>query len=345
VRALPFIVAIAAGACSSPRYYAVAHQQSQDVPEFRDGEPPNDQAMRELARGTTVAFFPPDACLDRRSAPTGTERDERVLRLQCGTVMTDLEKAAIAAGFEVVSWQSLRGSGQPIEYAKQKNVDLLFEINELDTVDVRDRDDQQQLIFFEHRGRGDDAPIAVGPGVAERCRRATADPTMSIVGLSASMDVKMVGVSTGRVLWSYRNTRGKDVARAAGVRYYPAEKPRRTWAWVALAIGGAVLLASTQGQPDAAAPGAVIAGIGVLGLVLRSHESPEEVLCNRPPVSDPFAPPMIEAPPGPETVSDRYDFSSQRRNRDPLAELRLALVREIVGDFTAQLRRARPSAR
>ena len=341
---LPTLLAFAAAAagCASTRYYGVRHDQAQSVPELQRTDPPDAQAVGELRHSTTIAFFPPDSCLDRRSAPTGTQRDEQLLRLSCGTAMTDLEKAAIAAGFEVVSWQSLRGSGQPIEYAKQKNVDILFEINELDTVDVQDRDDSQRLVFFEHRGEGD-SPIVVGRDVAERCRRATADPTMHIIGLSASLDVKMVAVGNGRVLWSYRTTRARDLAHTTGVRYYPAHQPRRLWAWAAIALGGTVL--ATQRGENASSGGQItgglLVGVGIAGLVFRSHESPERVLCARPDVADPFAPPPQPVAPVADPGSDSYEYNAQRRERDPLAEYRLALVREIVGDFTGQLRSAR----
>ena len=110
------------------RYYGVASAKSQTVPEFADVDPMSAQAKSAL-RGETVAFFPPDRCLERSAAPTGTVEDQQVLRLQCGVVMSELEKAAIAAGFQVVSWQALRGSDRPLRYARDQKVAVLFEIN------------------------------------------------------------------------------------------------------------------------------------------------------------------------------------------------------------------------
>ena len=329
-------------AACGPRYFGVRNGQTTAVPEFADPTPLEADAVNEIARASTVAFFPPDACLDRRAAPSGTTTDEQVLRLQCGSVMTNLEKAAIDAGFQVVSWQSLRGTQQPIEYAKERDVELLFEINELDTVEVRDRDSAQTLSFFEHRGANDDASITVDANVANRCRAAFGGGP-GVSGLAASLDVKMVSVGTGRVLWSYRKTRNAELGVRGGVKYYESHKPTRAWAWVLVGLGALTLGAAIASEAPSgpAYLGAATIGVGVLGLVLRSHESPNDVLCNRVDVPDPFALAVVRTPAAREESGSSFTYASQVRARDPLQELRMALVRDLVSDFTGQLRGAR----
>ncbi len=348
---LVIVLVVLSTACGSGggrvRYYGVSSVASQTIPELKDTEPLTEQAKSALGKGATVAFFPPDACLDRGAVPSGTQQDQQVLRLQCGVVMTELETAAIAAGFQVVSWQSLRGNERPMKYAKDQKVDLLFEVNELGTVDVTDRDSSHQLEFFQETGPGQHTPIAVDRTIADRCRAATAG-SRALVGLAATLDVKMVSVATERVLWNYRNTRALDLSRTQGALHYAAHESRyenRRWPWVLIAVGGVVLLAGVEsnGNSVLVGSGLLVAGIGVVGLITDDHsttwEAPAEILCAKPAIPDPFAPPaQVTAATPPDPGASHFEFNDSQRDRDPVVEYRLKLTHDIVADFTVQLR-------
>lgn len=84
--------------------------------------PPN--ALDVLSEAKTVAFAPPDDCLE---ASEGKD----IARQRCGEVMTALEQAASASGLQVLSWQAIRGNEPALSYARRSNVDILFEINRL----------------------------------------------------------------------------------------------------------------------------------------------------------------------------------------------------------------------
>ena len=328
------------------RYYGVTSATAQAVPEFREALPLSDQARAELKRGDTVAFFPPDRCLERSATPSGSIQDQQVLHTQCGVVMTELERAAMAAGYQVVSWQSLRGSNRPVQYAKAQKVAVLFEINELGTTDVSDRDSSQALDFFEVQGPQRFAPVRVDRSVGDRCRAAMQGAQPAIVGLSATLDVKMVSVAHERVLWTYRNTRAMDMSRSQGTQYYVAhestyKKKRWPWALIGIGVSGAGLGLADNMEPTMIGIGAGVALIGAIGVLTEHHtttwQTPSQVVCATPSVPDPYAPALVPAPAPVAEENSHFETHESTRNRDPLAESRLKLTRELVGDFMRTL--------
>ena len=47
--------------------------------------------------------------------------------MQCGVTMSELEREAEKVGFDVVTWQSLKGgSRKPLDQAKELKIELLF---------------------------------------------------------------------------------------------------------------------------------------------------------------------------------------------------------------------------
>src|SRR5262245_13086891 len=172
-----------------------------------DREPPPiapDKAVAALASQRRVAFVPPDSCLDMRAADSSTAVDRRVLRMQCGVTMSELEREAERAGFEVVTWQSLKGGARPLDAAKEQRIDLLFEVNELDVIEEHDRASSVEFHYVAGDiGGGKLDPLQVTARENGLCEAYHAKAAPSIGGLTSVLDIKMVQVSNGAVLWSY----------------------------------------------------------------------------------------------------------------------------------------------
>src|SRR5215467_13621189 len=147
--------ALAVAACGSiamqqvdtTRYYAytVASETSLDREEPPVPPAKTIAAINKLKR---VAFVPPDSCLDMRAADTSTTVEKRVLRMQCGVTMSELEREAARVGFDIVTWQSLKGGQKPLDQAREQNIDLLFEINELDVIEEHTRSSAMEFRYF-----------------------------------------------------------------------------------------------------------------------------------------------------------------------------------------------------
>src|ERR1700704_1993649 len=129
-------------------------------------EPPLVEARHLLAGARTVAFYPPDTCLN--ATPTESQQD-KVLRARCGVLLSKLERDAERAGYEVVSWVNLRGTQRPIDYARDAKVDVLFEINELSPQRIRASESKRKLAFFDRDDNGVDRDLAVSGVVGQRC--------------------------------------------------------------------------------------------------------------------------------------------------------------------------------
>jgi hypothetical protein len=172
-------------------------------------EAPNVEARQLLAQAKTVAFYPPDSCLN-----TEATSEKRELGAGCGTVMSQLERAAEQAGYEVVSWQNLRpprdSDKRPIDYAREAHVDVLFEMNELDVNAVDDTKVKRTLTFYTDENQ----PLPVTTELARTCAdyAAKRDP-VKLVGVSGSVDIKTVAVADGRDRWHYRKTEDKSLDR------------------------------------------------------------------------------------------------------------------------------------
>ncbi|HSD87258.1 MAG TPA: hypothetical protein VLB44_07075, partial [Kofleriaceae bacterium] len=195
--------------CGHTATYGYQYRVDQQFGGGEESEPPPVEARQLLANAKTVAFYPPDMCLDNKQQGT------RSIVARCGTVLSELERDAERAGYEVVSWVNLRGDKRPIEYAREANVDVLFEINELLPQQVSDSEVQRTLTFFERDEHGNDKDLGVSQSVAERCRKwATRDQPVT-PGLTSTLDIKTVSVTDGRARWHYRKT----VSQATGQEF------------------------------------------------------------------------------------------------------------------------------
>jgi len=167
-----------------------------------DPEPAPVEARQLLAGAKTVAFYPPDRCINT----TDKAEVEKEFRANCGVLLSLLERAAERAGFEVVSWVNLRGSSRPIDYARDAKVDVLFEINEVASEPIGSSNAQRTLAFFDRTSSGDQ-PLNVGGGTAGRCHSwSVAHDKAPYLGDTATIDIKTVSVSDGRARWHYRKT-------------------------------------------------------------------------------------------------------------------------------------------
>jgi len=175
--------------------YGYQYKVRQDFGGGEEPEQPSAEARQLLANATTVAFYPPDVCLNTDTA--ASEKRVQQLRASCGVLMSTLERAAERAGYEVYSWQNLRGAGRAIDFARQANVDVLFEINEFDLGSLDDSAIQRTLTFFE-RENGVDAPLTVSDQLAQRCRDYAAQSMApGPDALTGTVDIKTVSVGDG----------------------------------------------------------------------------------------------------------------------------------------------------
>jgi hypothetical protein len=301
--ALGAAAALAAG-CTKYTTYGYQYRMQQQFGGGEDPEPAPVEARELLAAAKTIAFFPPDACVNVDT----TAGDTRIkqLRANCGVLMSTLERAAERAGYEVLSWQNLRGNKRPIDFAREANVDVLFEINEFDLGEINDSQVQRTLTFFE-RGDRLDAPLSVTTPIAQRCSEYArqADPVRA-AALNGTIDIKTVSVSDGRSRWRYRKTLSQSLGRTYPRVTFTAPDRPRTGSRVLLAlgagtiaIGGGLILAEGVSTDDPLTPdnehfdsggwstnllvaGALTVGVAAaLQLVLGGEKpAPEEALCS-----------------------------------------------------------------
>jgi hypothetical protein len=348
------IVVAACGTTSTrtvdtPRFYGYEMSGSTTLDREEPPVPP-EKAVAALATNRRVAFVPPDSCLDMRAADSSTAVDRRVLRMQCGVTMSELEREAERAGFEVVTWQSLKGGARPLDSAKEQRIDLLFEVNELDVVEEHDRASSIEFNYVTGEGpaTGKLLPLQVTARENSLCEAYHAKSAPQIGGLTSVLDIKMVQVTNGSVLWSYRHVEDARADEASTVIRFPvrAEQKVRTrrpwWPWVVVAIG--IGIAAGAGEP---AIGGGIAAAGVVtALVLPKKTSPvgepvpepmTSVLCQRPHIAD--VGPVAERPA--ETRSSTFRRHSKIDAKDALEEQRRILIKRSVAVFMKQLTSAR----
>lgn len=335
--------------CGHTSTYGYQYRIDQQFGGGEESEAPPPEARQLLAQAKTVAFFPPDTCLDNK------QQAAHSIVARCGVVLSQLERNAERAGYEVVSWVNLRGERRPIEYAREANVDVLFEINELLPQRVDDRDVQRTLTFFEREENGADRDLAVPQSIAARCQAwATRDQAVS-PGLTSTLDIKTVSVSDGRARWHYRKT----VSQATGQEYpkvrfvgkttpHPAGQ-RVLGVGIAFVITGVVfaLVDSSvnsgtdeiTGEPKekvfgpypwymVGAGAAITAlGIGITAATGQKKPEPGNVLCLEERAAKDSVTPRNDDP-----VSSEHRFSESRR-ADPLAKQEEKLAVERANEF------------
>jgi hypothetical protein len=330
-------------------YYYGYQMASETKLDTEPATPPTRKAIEALSRFKRVAFVPPDTCLDMRAGDTSTTVDKRVLRMQCGVTMSELEREAANADFEVVTWQSLKGLGKPLDQAREQKIDLLFEVNELDVVTEGDYTSTMEFRYFKIAPDGSAKPMQVTEQDNEACKRYQDRAMPTVRDMSAVLDIKMVQVSNGSVLWSYRSTQsdstigGSPMVRfaAGGVQRITARRP---W-WPLLVILAGVGLAVNE-APEVG--GGAIVGGGLWYLFQSKSvskgpvtmETPETVLCRR---AHFVPPPVPVAASGPQT-SDRFVSSTSTRTKDEGEEHRRRLIKASVHQYMQTLvNSARPS--
>ena len=321
--------------------YTVAGESSLDK------EPPPQapgKAVAAIKKMKRVAFVPPDTCLDMRAADTSTTVDKRVLRMQCGVTMSEMEREAEKVGFDVVTWQSLKGANKPLDQAKELKIELLFEVNELDVIEESNRASSVEFRYFSGDGTGPVQPLQVTASDNEACKAYHDRSAPKISGMTSVLDLKMVQVSTGSVLWSYRHVENATEAEASSLIRFPvnASQEYRTskpwWPWLVVAAG-VTLLAVT----DPPALGAVIAGTGLIAAIAwprstrpvgpRNYEPFSAVLCRRPHIQDT---PVPAGPPR-EVVSNTFRSETKVNTKDAAEERRRVLIKKSVQIFMKQL--------
>lgn len=336
-----------------------------------DSEAPPVEARQLLAGARTVAFFPPDTCLN--TTPTETHQD-KVLRARCGVLLSKLERDAERAGYEVVSWVNLRGNQRPIDYARDAKVDVLFEINELSPQRIKASESRRKLAFFERNDGGADGELHVSTAVAQRCHAwAKHSDKDKVAGLQSTLDIKTVSVADGRARWHYRRTVSSSVdEQSPRVRFVGASKPNKIGqsllgAGLALVITGAVFAlvdeaAAGMINPDTGMPNgktfgdypyyAVVAGgiVGVAGLGVtvvtgQAKPSPQDVLClDAHAVADGTVEGAVAPAHGPTASHHTFNETTAASAEEALTALIDRLAVDRVSEFVAILTeiRARP---
>ena len=216
-------------------------------------EPAPHEARQLLANARTVAFFPPDVCINVDANSVKAQR----LHANCGVLMSSLERAAESAGYEVVSWQNLRGGKRPIDFAREANVDVLFEVNEFDTGDIYRSQVEQTLNFFERADSGGETAVQVSTGLAQTCAQySKAANPMGSLGQRGTVDIKTVSVADGRMRWRYRKALSVSRAGVAQPELFrgvnpPGRVEQQLGIWGGIAvIGGATLITLEQTSTD-----------------------------------------------------------------------------------------------
>lgn len=225
---LPVYIAICASCVptTTGSYYSVGYKistrstQTESDPETL--KLPPSAAIELLAEVKTVAFAPPDTCLE-----SGIGND--IATQRCGEVMTALEQAASESGLQVVSWQSLRGNEPALNYARRSSVDILFELNRLGPDNSSDTISRNGTLGFYEVNKANVHALPVTKATQDRC----ANKLLEKFAINATqngviLDVKMVSVRTGMVLWNYRHRFHSTISMLnkediEGIRYFVNE--------------------------------------------------------------------------------------------------------------------------
>jgi hypothetical protein len=181
------------GACkTAPPTVTYAYQvHAADVAAKTEGpDAPAADTRQMLANARIVAFFPPDPC-----------------DAHCGQVVATLERGAEHAGYQVLSWQNLRGAKRPIDFAREANVDVLFQIDRIESGTQMEGAGARTLTFTSGT-----EPLQVTPSLAQSCQEfaAHADPP-HVVAVTATLDAQALSVGDGVTRWRYHRVVAQPV--------------------------------------------------------------------------------------------------------------------------------------
>ncbi len=359
MRFLSLVVTVLVAGCAQFSTYGYQYRVTQQFGGGDEPDPVSVEARQLLATAHTVAFYPPDYCVNSESG----DHKAKDLRATCGVLLSTLERAAEHAGYEVLSWQNLRGNQRPIDFAREANVDVLFEINEFEPGEMSDSDIQRTLAFFD-RGDHGDQPLQVSNAVAQTCQQYAVqrDPPQT-AALTGVIDIKTVAVSDGRDRWHYRKTLAQSLGRTyPQVAFRAPVKPNKgglvlsTVGAVALGLGFGlwVVEESTTNDPTTgetkfdsggwstglmiSGAVAIAAGVALQVALGGDRPAPEDVLCNGTLAVDTTpAPATVVVGVGP--LSAEHTFQ-EKTVADPLAAAREQIRTTMISQFIDVLKDA-----
>jgi hypothetical protein len=350
-----WVLAVAVAGCATTTYgYQYKRQQ-----QFSGGEEPEPapvEARQLLANAKIVAFYPPQYCVGVDGG--GDRQRQEEIHASCNVTISALERAAEEAGYEVVSWQNLRGSKPPIEYARDNHVDVLFEVNELETTVLDDTTVKHTFAFTE--GEGDGTPLSVSSSLGHTCNdyAVKADPPKA-AALTGSIDIKTVDVSDGHDRWHYRKTEERGLDRTYPRVTFKApnhpsvmQRVLLTASAVGLGAGAGLWLAEQVSTDDPSTPTnekvdtggwsttlLVVGGaatIGAIAVAAGGGDKPEpaDVLCN-----GKFAVAQPAPPPQTEVMASEQTFE-QSHTGDALADAKKQIMVRMTSQFIDQIKEA-----
>lgn len=366
---------VLASACAKYSTYGYDYRMSQQLGMSEEPVAPSVEARKLLQAAKTVAFYPPRDCLNTEMVTISANNAEERRRMQelrgsCGVLMSSLERAAESAGYEVLSWQNLNGQKRPIEYAREANVDVLFEINAFTPETLDASQVKHTLSFFEASDNNQAFDLDVDPVTARRCKNdADSSIKLQVAGYTGTIDIKTVSVVDGRDRWHYRKVEQVPVAerRDPHVTYTARRKPNRLGnvlgpLGIVSLIGGATLLTIEQLSEDnpltpeqdafqssftipTLVAGAVLLTAGIILEVKVGGPKPDqnEVLCN------PGAPGAAgvtvsrgraQAQQGPREQRSQYTYQEEEQS-DVDTKIKQKIQNDMIGSFVATLKEVR----
>ena len=201
-----------------------------------------------------------------------------------------------------------------------------------------EKDSKTEFKFFQETDRGRQA-VEVRQDVFQRCRDAYSSGHDN-VGLSGTIDIKMVAVQDGRNLWHYHRTRGVDLTKDnLPMRWRASSSRSGPVAAIAIGLAGValgILRAANDGQGPTSVGGVtalVGGGLGAVGAMWLSTimpPSPNDALC----MGYPMASEGVGHPKEHEAGSfSSFSVNLRAEASDPMEELRRQLEARIIGDF------------
>lgn len=327
-----------------------------------------------LAKGTRVAFFPPDSCLNTSAAPHGASQ-VGVIQMQCGILISNLETSLAKAGYEVVSWQALKPSttgdgSRVIDRAKELGVKILFEVDQL-SVNARAKGSAQLagMKVFEQTTYYNRKPLKVSKEVGDACKgvasnisKYMAENWLSFEENSATFSSKGVDVDTGRALWYYQKTLSMnpdakrtvelDLFYEAAPNYETYVKEYNEGQWIGylmVLLGGVGVTVGIPAEQDGLiAVGAVSAVSGLLIIFLSNAFSPDtidvpatyappsEILCVTKDVEPPFLPTKERRQESGDSSSFTFEQSAAGDD-DKKRQITEKLIQMTTEDFVKEL--------
>jgi len=206
------------------RYYSVELQVEQGALSEALGnrvEQLAADAGERLRPGVKIGLFPPDSCVTTAVSPGGTTAENRIV-MECGVLMSGLETRLARAGYQVVSWQTLKPRGGPVggsavDRAREFNIDILFEIDQLSRGSRETGAFQYSgMSFNQQTTEFDRVPVQVGAEVAERCKAFVGQGSGPRTEKYATLAVKAVHARSGQALWYYTKSVTESLAATEG---------------------------------------------------------------------------------------------------------------------------------